>query len=227
MNLTREDHKERLFPVTSNSVSLEADVVIPPKVEKVVFLVYSTRGKRHSVSSHLFAEKLRQSGFATVAIALLTLHEEASDWHTKYLLFNANLLAERLGDATDWLIQQPLLKDLKRSYCGMGIEAGAVLLAAAEKPSRVEAIACINGRADFALAVLPQITMPTLLVVGEEDSLSQRINQKALGKIQSEKRLEQIPGATHLNEQPEVLEAIANLTAQWFEQHLHQKLAIN
>jgi putative phosphoribosyl transferase len=226
MNLIKEDYKERLFPVTSSSVSLEADVVIPSKAEKVVFLVYSTRGKRHHVSSHLFAEKLRKSGFATVAIALLTLHEEASDWHTKYLLFNVDLLAERLGDATDWLIQQPILKDLKRSYCGMGIEAGAALLAAAEKPSRVEAIACINGRSDLALAVLPQITMPTLLIVGKEDSLSQRINQNALRKMQVEKRLEQIPGAANLNEQPEVLEAIANLTAQWFEQHLSKSLAI-
>jgi putative phosphoribosyl transferase len=215
-----ECYRERLFPITADLVGLEADLVIPPGAENLVLLVHSTKGGRHRSNSQLVAETLHKAGLATVAIDLLTLHEEASDWHTKYLLFNANLLAARLGGATDWLMEQPSLRGFHMGYLGIGIEAGAALLAAAEKPSRVGAIVCINGRTDLANAVLSQISAPTLLVVGEEDSLTMRINQKALRTIETEKQLEVVTGASRLNEQPKVLCGVADLAARWFEQHL-------
>jgi putative phosphoribosyl transferase len=220
MNLTSEDYKERLFPISSNSVRLEADLVIPPQAESLVLLIHSTRSRRYSSNCHAIAEIFHQFGLATLAIDLLTLHEEASDLHSRYLLFNANLLADRLKGVTDWLMQQPSLRGFKIAYFGIGIEAGAALLTAAHYPHLVRAIACVNGRADLATAVLPEITMPTLLMVGKEDSLTQRINQNALVKIQAEKRLEEIAGASLINEQPEVLKTIAGMAAQWFKQHL-------
>lgn len=116
-------------------------------------LVHSTSGGRYSQSSQDIAAVLHQAGLATLAIDLLTLHEKASDWRTKYLLFDANLLAERLGGANDWLTSYPITQGLRMGYLGMGIEAGAMLLAAAEKPSRVGAIACLGGR----LVVYPSL----------------------------------------------------------------------
>jgi putative phosphoribosyl transferase len=215
-----ECYRERLFPITADSVRLEADLVIPPKAENLILLVHSTKGGRHRANSQLLAETLHKAGLATVAIDLLTLHEEASDWHTKYLLFNANLLSARLAGATDWLMEQSSLRGFRMGYLGTGIEAGAALLAAAEKPSRVGAIACINGRIDLASAVLSQISAPTLLIVGEADSLTLRINQKALRTLETEKQLEVMAGASRLNEQPEVLREVADLAAQWFKQNL-------
>jgi putative phosphoribosyl transferase len=216
----KEDYKERLFPITAHSVRLEGDLVIPPQVEGLIILVHSTSRGRYSQSSQYIAAVMHQAGLATLAINLLTLHEAASDWHTKYLLFNANLLAERLGGATDWLTLHPATQGLKMGYFGMGIEAGAVILAAAEKPSRVGAIACLGGRLDLASAVLSKIQMPTLLMVGKEDSRAQRINQNALEKIHAEKQLEMIAGATDLSENPEALNQVADSAAQWFKQYL-------
>jgi dienelactone hydrolase len=221
MSLTQEDyHKERLFPISSNSVRLEADLVIPPQAEHLVLLIHSTRSRRYSSNCHAIAEIFHQSGLATLAIDLLTLHEEASDWHSKYLLFNANLLAERLEGVTDWLMEQPSLQGFSIGFFGIGIEAGAALLAAAHHPHPVKAITCVNGRSDLATGVLSEITVPTLLIVGKEDTLTQRINQNALVKIQAEKRLEEVAGASLINEQPEVLKTIAGMAAQWFKQHL-------
>jgi putative phosphoribosyl transferase len=225
MSLTQEVYKERLFPISSNSVRLEADLVIPPGIENLVLLIHSTRSRRYSSNCHAIAEVFHKSGLATLALDLLTLHEEASDWHNKYLMFNANLLADRLAGVTDWLMQQPSLQGLNMGYFGTGIEAGAALLAAAHHPYPVKAIACVNGRADLAMAVLSEITTPTLLIVGKEDSLAQRINQNALIKIQAEKRLEEV-GASQLNEQPEALKTVGEMAAQWFKQHLNAEASL-
>lgn len=213
-------YQEKVFPITTDSICLEGNLVIPPQTESLVVLVYSTSRGRYSQISQYIAAVMHQAGLATLAINLLTLHEEASDWRTKYLLFNADLLAERLGGATDWLALHPATQGLKTGYFGMGIEAGAAILAAAEKPSRVGAIACLGGRLDLANAVLSKIQVPTLLMVGEEDSRAQQVNQDALGKIHAEKQLRIIAGATHLNENLQALNQVADSAAQWFNQHL-------
>jgi putative phosphoribosyl transferase len=216
----KDSYKERVFPVTVNSIALEGDLVIPPQAESLIILVHSISRGRYSQSSQHIAAVLHEAGLATLAINLLTLHEEASDWRTKYLLFNANLLAERLGGATDWLTSNPATQDLKMGYFAMGIEAGAAMLAAAEKPNRVGAIACLGGRVDLANAVLSKIKMPTLLMVSEEDSRAQRISQNALEKVQAEKQLKMIVGATYLNENLQALNKVADSAAQWFKQYL-------
>ena len=216
----KENYKEKLFPITADLVRLEANLVIPPQTDGLIILVHSTSKGRYSQSSQYIAAVLHHAGLATLAINLLTLHEEASDCRTKYLIFNANLLAERLGGATDWLALHPATQDLRMGYFGVGIEAGAAILAAAKKPSRVGAIACLGGRLDLASAVLSKIQVPTLLMVDEEDSRAQHINQNALEKIHVEKQLEMIAGATHLSENLQALNKVADSAAQWFKQHL-------
>ena len=215
-----EDYQEKIFPITNNLISLEGDLVIPLQAEGLVILVHSTSSGRYSQSNHYLAAVLHRAGLATLTINLSTLHEEAGDRHNKYLLFNANLLAERLGGATDWLTLYPATQGLRRGYFGMGIEAGAALLAAAEKPSRVGAIACLGGRLDLANAVLHSIETPTLLLLDTEDSRAQRINQNALEKIDAEKHLQLIAGAAHLNENLAALNEVADLTTQWFKRYL-------
>jgi putative phosphoribosyl transferase len=216
----KEDYQEKIFPITNDRISLEGDLVIPLQAEGLVILIHSTSGGRYSQSNHHLAAVLHRAGLATLTINLSTLHEEAGDRHNKYLLFNANLLAERLGGATDWLTLNPATQGLRMGYFGMGIEAGAALLAAAEKPSRVGAIACLGGRLDLANAVLSSIETPILLLIDEEDSRAQRINQNALEKIHAEKQLQLITGAAQMNENLAALDEVVTLTAQWFKQYL-------
>ncbi|MBW4517479.1 MAG: alpha/beta hydrolase [Timaviella obliquedivisa GSE-PSE-MK23-08B] len=219
MNI-KENYKERLFSITADRIYLEGDLVIPLQAESLIILVHSTNKGRYSQSSQRIAAVLHQAGLATLIISLLTLHEEASDRNTKYLLFNANLLAERLGGATDWLSLYPATQGLRMGYFGSGIEAGAAILAAAKKPSRVGAIACLGGRLDLANAVLSNVQSPTLLMVAEDDARAQHVNQDALEKIHAQKQLETIAGASYLSENSEALNKVANLATQWFKQYL-------
>ena len=43
-----------------------------------------------------------------------------------------------------------------------------------------------------------------------------RMNEEALERLHVEKRLEIVPGATHLFEEAGALEAVARLAADWF-----------
>lgn len=46
------------------------------------------------------------------------------------------------------------------------------------------------------------------------------MNQEALAQLQSVKRLEIVPGASHLFEESGALEQVADLARAWFQQYL-------
>lgn len=98
--------------------------------------------------------------------------------------------------------------------------AGAALLAAAERPDSVAAVASRGGRPDLAGPALARVRAPTLLIVGGHDFPVTDINQKALELIPVEKKLAIIPGATHLLEEPGALHEVSRLARQWFEPYL-------
>jgi hypothetical protein len=55
-----------------------------------------------------------------------------------------------------------------------------------------------------------------LLIVGSLDHLVIEMNQSAFDRLQCEKEMKIIPGATHLFEEPSTLESAANMAANWF-----------
>ncbi len=61
---------------------------------------------------------------------------------------------------------------------------------------------------------------PTLLIVGGDDPEVLRLNRAALPMLGGRARLEVVPGATHLFEEPGALDAVAALAADWFVRHL-------
>ncbi len=113
--------------------------------------------------------------------------------------------------------------DLSRGYFGASTGAAAALIAAAERPDDVSAIVSRGGRPDLAGPVLSKVKAPTLLIVGERDYTVIDLNQDALNGLQVEKRLVIVPGATHLFEEPGALEEVAQLSAEWFLNHLSSK----
>jgi pimeloyl-ACP methyl ester carboxylesterase len=85
----------------------------------------------------------------------------------------------------------------------------------------VQAVVSRGGRPDLADAHLPAVHPPTLLIVGERDPVVIELNHQAMRKLAGETRLEIIPGATHLFEEPGTLEQVAGLARNWFLRHLN------
>ena len=76
-----------------------------------------------------------------------------------------------------------------------------------------------GGRPDLAARELPNVTAPTLLIVGGDDGPVIGMNEAAFAELRCKKRLEIIPGASHLFEEPGTLERAAELAARWFTEH--------
>jgi pimeloyl-ACP methyl ester carboxylesterase len=140
---------------------------------------------------------------------------------TGNLRFDIALLAERLVGVTDWLGAQPATRDLPIGYFGASTGAAAALVAAAVRAERVRAVVSRGGRPDLAGAYLEQVRAPTLLLVGGNDGAVIGMNESALQFLGSHvKRLELIPGAGHLFEEPGTLEAVAAQANRWFANYL-------
>jgi putative phosphoribosyl transferase len=218
--ISRQKVQEQLVSIPAGSVQLEGTLAVPKGAEGIVLFAHGSGSSRFSPRNRYVAEVLQDATLATLLIDLLTSEEEKIDRQTKQHRFDIALLAERLIAATDWLIQQPNTKHLGIGYFGASTGAGAALAAAAQRPGIVQAIVSRGGRPDLAGTVLNQVRAPTLLIAGGYDFLVIMTNRDAMAQILGEKRLEVVPKATHLFEEPGALEEVARLASRWFKQHL-------
>ncbi|HRS27391.1 MAG TPA: dienelactone hydrolase family protein [Phycisphaerae bacterium] len=201
---------------------LEASLTVPPDAKGIVLFAHGSGSSRHSPRNRFVAQHLNNERLATLLLDLLTPAEEEVDARTAHLRFNIDLLAERLGQASDWVHANADLRELPIGYFGASTGAAAALVAAADRPNMVRAIVSRGGRPDLALPVLGRVTAPVLLIVGENDAPVIRLNRMALQEMLCYRELEIVPRATHLFEEPGALEQVARLAAQWFGRFLAQ-----
>lgn len=197
------------------SKTLFGELQFPKKAKGFVLFAHGSGSGRHSPRNQFVARKLEDRGLATLLFDLLTLEEEAIDEVTTELRFNIPFLAERLIHVTDWIRQQyktPI------GYFGASTGAAAALVAAGKK--KVGAIVSRGGRPDLAKEMLTKVTAPTLLIVGSLDTGVIELNELALQLLKCTKKIEIVPGATHLFEEPGKLEIVAQLAGDWFLKYL-------
>src|SRR5437016_4577639 len=204
---------------------LAGNLAIPDGAVALVLFAHGSGSSRHSPRNQFVARTLKDAGLATLLFDLLTPEEEAIDMRTGELRFNIGLLAERLVHATRWAKQQERTRDLRLSYFGSSTGAGAALVAAAEIPKDVGAVVSRGGRPDLAGDALPKVQAPTLLIVGGNDDIVIELNEMARDQMRCEVKLEILPGATHLFEEPGALEKVASLASDWFVKHIGAKSA--
>ncbi len=197
----------------------------PPDAAGVVVFAHGSGSSRHSPRNRYVAGELQRAGFATLLMDLLTGDEEAVDMRTGRLRFDIELLAERLVQATEWLVERVRGRDLPIGYFGASTGAAAALVAASRGGAVVRAIVSRGGRPDLAGPALPLVTAPTLLIVGSEDEVVIRMNRQAQQQMNALNRLHIVPGATHLFEEPGALEEVARAARSWFETHLARRRA--
>jgi putative phosphoribosyl transferase len=194
---------------------LPGNLNIPRDATAIVLFAHGSGSSRHSPRNQFVARTLNEAGLATLLFDLLTPREEATDMQTREHRFNIQLLAERLVHATKWAKQQEQT-NLRTGYFGSSTGGAAALVAAVDAPQDVGAVVSRGGRPDLADQALPKVQAPTLLIVGGNDDIVIELNEQARDKMRCEAKLEIIPGATHLFEEPGALEKVAQLASDWF-----------
>ena len=202
---------------------LPGNLHLPEDAGALVLFAHGSGSSRHSPRNQFVARILNDAGLATLLFDLLTPEEEAADVRTREHRFNISLLAERLVHATKWAKQQPQTRDLRIGYFGSSTGGAAALVAAVDVPQDVGAVVSRGGRPDLAGEALPKVQAPTLLIVGGNDDIVIELNEQARDRMHCEVKLEIIPGATHLFEEPGTLEKVAKLASDWFSLHLIRK----
>src|SRR6266566_4981368 len=205
--------------IQAGRATLSGNLSIPGGAAALVLFVHGSGSSRHSPRNQFVAQSLNNAGLATLLFDLLTPEEERTDARTAEHRFNISLLAERLVHATKWVKQQEQTRDLRIGYFGSSTGGGAALVAAAEIPQNVGAVVSRGGRPDLAGDALPKVQAPTLLIVGGNDDVVIELNEQARDRMRCEVKLEIVPGATHLFEEPGALEKVAKLASDWFLLH--------
>jgi putative phosphoribosyl transferase len=205
--------------IPAAGVTLDADMVVPQPARGLVLFAHGSGSSRHSSRNRHVAGELQAAGLATVLADLLTPEEEQADVRTGALRFDIDLLSGRVTALTDWLVEQERLADLGIGLFGASTGAAAALVAAA-RPASVQAVVSRGGRPDLAGGRLRQVRQPTLLIVGGRDRTVLELNRGAMEELGGETRLEIVPGASHLFEEPGALDEVARLARDWFVRHL-------
>ena len=204
----------------AGTVVVDGNLVIPEDALGIVLFAHGSGSSRFSPRNRTVARALNDGGMATLLIDLLTAEEEAIDRVTARLRFDIDLLTQRVIGATDWLAQAPEISTLRIGYFGASTGAAAALMSAAYRPETVSAIVSRGGRPDLAITGLSYVLAPTLLIVGGNDVPVIEMNRAALAELCCEKRLELVPGATHLFEEAGALEQVTQLAFDWFTRYL-------
>lgn len=220
MNARTVHHSEIILDTAG--VSLEGALALPEDAAGLIVFAHGSGSSRFSPRNQFVAEYLNQRGLATLLFDLLTGGEHVIDQQTRALRFDIGLLSGRLIGAIDWLAQYPPTREMHVGVFGASTGSAAALNAAAARPTRVAIVVSRGGRPDLAADALPQVKAPTLLIVGGEDLAVIELNQAAARLIAGEHRLEIVPGATHLFEEPGTLEAVARLACDWFARHFRR-----
>ncbi len=206
--------------IPCDSLTLTGELAVPVGATGVVVFAHGSGSSRLSPRNRLVADDLHGGGLGTLLFDLLTPEEERIDMQTAHLRFDIDLLADRLVAVTDWLVRQEAVSGLPIGYFGASTGAAAALKAAARRPHLVAAVVSRGGRPDLASPALPRVRAPTLLIVGGLDGPVIKMNEEAYVQLGTEKRMEIVPGATHLFEEPGTLEEVARMATGWFVRHL-------
>lgn len=215
-----DDRVERTIGLTTDHVELAGTLGVPANAVGVVLFAHGSGSSRFSSRNRYVARVLRDAGFATLLLDLLSSREEQIDEVTTEFRFDIPRLADRLVAAIDWLAIERDVSGLSVGLFGASTGGGAALVAATARPARVNAIVSRGGRPDLAGDALRIVSAPTLLIVGGHDEPVIELNEKARRRMRAEVRMEIVPRATHLFEEPGALERVAELARDWFLKHL-------
>lgn len=209
-------HPDHAVEIPVDHRNLSGILTLPHNTKGLVLFAHGSGSSRRSPRNQFVAGVLHDTGIGTLLFDLLQKSE--ADDQTN--VFDINKLTQRLEAAAAWAHQQPNTGKLPLGYFGASTGAAAALVVAARRKIPVAAVVSRGGRPDLASDFLPQVEAPTLLIVGGHDYEVLELNRQALARLQCEKELTLVRGATHLFEEPGALMQVAMLASAWFERYL-------
>lgn len=213
---------EQPVSIEVGGVRLKGDLIVPEDAFGLVLFAAAGEMNRSSSRSRRIARELEEQGLAVLLVDLLTAEEEEEDLRSGRLRSDIPLLSSRLASVVEWSGRQAELRDFPLGIFGHGTTAAAALLVAADRPTALGAIVCRNGRGDLAGSALANVRVPVLLLSGSDKNLAD-INESVLLRLGSPRReLVLIPGATGRFDDLNEIEAVAELSTDWFSQNLIQ-----
>ena len=213
-------NKESELRIPVENTIVRGNLNLPAEAKSIVLFAHGSGSGRFSPRNQYVARELNKTKIATLLFDLLTIEEEQADIVTAEYRFNIKLLSQRLIGATKWIKEDPKTQNLSLGYFGASTGAAAALIAAANLPNEVSAVVSRGGRPDLAGDYLHDVVAPTLLIVGGLDQEVILLNRRAQSRMTNQNKLEIIPGATHLFEEPGKLEIVAMLSKDWFLEYL-------
>lgn len=210
------EQKFKSVEIKLDGLSLKGNLTIPEKAIGMVIFSHGSGSSRLSPRNNFVAEVLQEKGLGTLLFDLLT-EEEDRIYENR---FNIDVITMRLIDVTQWVGNLKEADGLPIGYFGASTGAASALRAAAFFGNDINAVVSRGGRPDLAMQDLHNVTAPTLLIVGGWDHQVIQLNQKAYEKLKCERKLEIVPEASHLFEEPNKLGQVAQMAAKWFVKHL-------
>lgn len=202
--------------IAAAAAQLSGHLTLPENPGGVVVFAHGSGSSRHSPRNRHVARILNRAGLGTLLFDLLTPEEEGD----RRLVFDIELLARRLVEATEWLAGRAETGSLPLGYFGASTGAAAALWAAADSRVDIRAVVSRGGRPDLAAPRLADVHAPTLLIVGGRDSTVLDLNRRARAAMHCPCDLAVVPGAGHLFEEPGTLDQASALARDWFVAHL-------
>lgn len=147
---------------------LDGRLTIPSDATALIVLVNGQWGIRYATRETELAAALRDRGFGTLLVELVT-QEEDTDRDSRFAI---DLHASRLAGVSEWLDRQDRTAELSRGFLGIGPGVATALRATTAHDSEPSAVVGVDGRVDLAADTLAATTVPTLLLVdGDEEHL--------------------------------------------------------
>lgn len=210
---------KKVIAIPIGKIELKGELIIPSNSKALVIFSHGSGSSRFSQRNNFVAKELQKQNIGTFLFDLLTKEEDELYANR----FNIELLTERLIQATKYISVLPQCSELNIGYFGASTGAASALRASVSLPGVVNAIVSRGGRPDLAMDIVAKVKAPTLLIVGERDYDVLELNKDVYKVLTCEKKLEIMPSATHLFEEPGTLEQVAVFASNWFDMHLKEK----
>lgn len=207
-----------LIPV--GSFKLNGYLVIPQEAIGIVLLSQGSGSTPNRLRNKTVAKKLNEIQLATLEVDLDTGYEELLDEESRAPRIDITTLTERLVSIIDWLIVNPSTMEMKIGIFSASSGAASAICAANRREKWVRAVVSHSGRPDLVKKFLPDLNVPTLLIVGGKDDTVLELNERAFDAINCAKKLSILVGASHFFSEPGTLDQVSLEAACWFHKYL-------